>query len=464
MAKLKRDRTIRAIGPRLYTSVSRAHAADTVRRGWAQIVSNLFPNVLLSHRTALEYKPSPRGAVYLTGPTRRVLRYPGLKLKFMRGPEPLDDDATFINTRASSMPRAVLENLSITRGGDEERTVPRKELEHRLEEILHAKGEKGLNELRDRARVIARRFRWNREFRRLDRIVGAMLRSRPAGVLRSKVARARAKELPYDERCIERCQLLFADLRHHPFRPLSDSFASSEHFRNKAFFEAYFSNYIEGTTFEIEEAEEIVFEGRIPKNRPKDAHDILGTFRIVSDPNEMRRVPDTPENFERILKERHATLMKNRPESLPGIFKDQPNRAGNTIFVDPEYVMGTLEQGFQLYRDLPDGLARAIFLMFLVTEVHPFRDGNGRIARILMNAELCASTVSTIIIPTVYREDYMGALRAMTRRNRGDPLIRMLVRAHEFSHLKFSPYPKILGELRRRNWFQEPIEAKIILG
>lgn len=55
-------------------------------------------------------------------------------------------------------------------------------------------------------------------------------------------------------------------------------------------------------------------------------------------------------------------------------------------------------------------IARAIYMMFLVTEVHPFDDGNGRIARIMMNAELVNGGSSKIIIPTVYREDYMLAL------------------------------------------------------
>ena len=51
-----------------------------------------------------------------------------------------------------------------------------------------------------------------------------------------------------------------------------------------AFFEAYFSNFIEGTEFEIDEAEEIVFGGVIPEERPADAHDVLGTFGVVTDP------------------------------------------------------------------------------------------------------------------------------------------------------------------------------------
>src|SRR5260370_7144152 len=50
----------------------------------------------------------------------------------------------------------------------------------------------------------------------------------------------------------------------------------------EAFFDAYFSNYIEGTEFEVDEAVGIVFEHRIPAQRPKDAHDILCTYRLLS--------------------------------------------------------------------------------------------------------------------------------------------------------------------------------------
>jgi len=33
-------------------------------------------------------------------------------------------------------------------------------------------------------------------------------------------------------------------------------------------------------------------------------------------------------------------------------------------------------------------MARALLAMFIVSEVHPFIDGNGRLARLVMNAEL----------------------------------------------------------------------------
>ena len=65
--------------------------------------------------------------------------------------------------------------------------------------------------------------------------------------------------------------------------------------------------------------------------------------------------------------------------------------------------------------------------------IHPFYDGNGRVARIMMNAELSSKGLAKIMIPTVYREDYMGALKKFTKQGNCDIYIRTMQRAHEFS-------------------------------
>ncbi len=286
--------------------------------------------------------------------------------------------------------------------------------------------------------------------------------TRSAAHLQSPRALARARWRPFDPACNEKIEALFAELRARPLAESRERIRGQQHFTNKAFFEAYFSNYIEGTTFEIEEAEEIVFDHKIPARRPKDAHDILGTYAIVSDPNEIRKVPESVEHLGELLKHRHQILMRERPEVAPGQFKEKPNRAGDTHFVPPDLIEGTLERGFAKYSELPVGLARAIFIMYLVAEIHPFNDGNGRIARIMMNAELYARGLSVIIIPNVYREDYLTALRALSRRGRVEPLIKMAGRAQRFSNLDFSNYPRILAELQRRNWFRDPDDAKIV--
>jgi len=229
-----------------------------------------------------------------------------------------------------------------------------------------------------------------------------------------------------------------------------------------AFFESYFSNYIEGTMFEIEEARDIIFENKIPDSRSSDAHDIMGTFRIVSNTEQMKLIPGSLQAFFDLLKSRHSVLMGGRPETLAGEFRKEINRSRQTVFVEPELVMGTLEKGFEIYQAIAHCLARSIFMKFLIAEIHPFADGNGRIARIMMNAELVKCGLSKIIIPTVFREDYLLALRALSRSMRVTPFIRMMSKAQEFSAgIDFSTFDVALRFLEGCNAFEEYRDARL---
>jgi len=150
----------------------------------------------------------------------------------------------------------------------------------------------------------------------------------------------------------------------------------------------------------IEEAEEIVLTATPMPSRDEDSHNVLGTYQIVSDRKEMSPCPKTAEQLLSILRHRHSLLLSARPSKKPGDFKDKNNRA-----VAPSLwmamVQGTLKKGFELYSMLRNPFAKAVYMMFLISEVHPFLDGNGRVARVMMNAELTSKGLSKIIIPTV---------------------------------------------------------------
>lgn len=67
-----------------------------------------------------------------------------------------------------------------------------------------------------------------------------------------------------------------------------------------------------------------------------------------------------------------------------------------------------------------------------------------------------------ILIPTAYREDYMGALRKLTRQQIADPYIRMLAKAHEFSATLTQESIDDMEEyLMTRDAFKEPTEGKM---
>jgi hypothetical protein len=271
--------------------------------------------------------------------------------------------------------------------------------------------------------------------------------------------------MPYDPGAMQRVDLLVADLLRAVPHDRPDSSLSGTAWDNLAFFDAYFSNYIEGTTFEVAEAEAIVFQGRIPERRPADAHDVLGTYRFVGDAGEMQRgLADFASSDAMLERIRlcNAVVLQGRPEIQPGTWKTEPNRAGESHFVPPELVEGTLRAGLERIRGLPEPLQRACCLMFLLTEVHPFDDGNGRVARALMNAELVAGRQRRILIPAVYREDYMGALRELTRRDRPGLMLPMLERAQEFTAaVDFTDRAAAITALATANAFRESDEARL---
>ncbi len=130
--------------------------------------------------------------------------------------------------------------------------------------------------------------------------------------------------------------------------------------------------------------------------------------------NEMKIIPGSAEEFLEILQSLHKTLLSSRGSKSPGQFKEKNNRSGNTYFLDYKLVRGTLTRGFDYYKIHSDPFARAAYIMSMVSEVHPFEDGNGRIARVMMNAEILNKDESKIIIPTVYRDDYLLTLKRLT--------------------------------------------------
>lgn len=83
--------------------------------------------------------------------------------------------------------------------------------------------------------------------------------------------------------------------------------------------------------------------------------------------------------------------------------------------VDYKLVRGTLTRGFVYYKALTNPFARAAYMRFLVSEVHPLEDGNGRIAGVMMNAELVNREQYKIIIPTVYRDKYVLKLKKIDK-------------------------------------------------
>ncbi len=128
------------------------------------------------------------------------------------------------------------------------------------------------------------------------------------------------------------------------------------------------------------------------------------------------------------------------------------------------FVRGTLIEGVKLASSVPEGLARAIFYAFLVSDVHPFSDGNGRLSRLMMNAELSRVGLCRIVIPTLFHEQYVDAQRALTRQNDAVPIIRALGKIALWGTLfDYKDLHQVVATMKAANAFQEdPREFKLL--
>jgi fido (protein-threonine AMPylation protein) len=454
----------RKLGPRLYTKSMTAPPEDIARRNWAVITAGYFPSAVITGRTAFSFKPAEDGSVFVSSAQARTINLPGLWLRSQRGPGVQEGDVPFMGQSLfmSSRPRAFLENLkpSRTRGGAVPRTLNRAEVEERLEE--YGRYDPGsLNRLRDEARALTGPLHAERELETLSDLIGALLRTRDVE-LSSPRAKAAARGEPFDPFRIDTFEQLANHLLTVGLPALSEN--PGDDVSVLAFYEAYFSNYIEGTEFTLEEAREIVFEGFVPQQRPEDAHDILGTYQLVGDGYQRSRVPSTADDLIEILQDQHRIMLAERPEIGPGRWKQLNNRVGGHEFVDHRLVEGTLRQAFRFYASLPAGFARAAFAMYLVSEVHPFADGNGRTARVLMNSELTAAGQQRIIVTTHDRGDYLASLRGMSNSLNMPAYVTVLAALQRrTADIDFSTLASAERDLNERRAFTDPDEDRSAL-
>lgn len=280
---------LRKLASRLYTKNMMDPPELIIRRNLWVIVAAYFPEGLIADRTAIENQKTSEGFIFLISPQKHKIKLPGITLCPRKGHPPLPNDRPFIGGLfLSSQPRAYLENIKPSRARTTEssRTLSRQELGEKLEGILRGGGPDALNTLRDEASKISKSLGLVKEYKILDKLIGSLLGTKSTK-LESAAGIARLAGFAYDPKRLHLFSQLQAILA--SLAPLSRMAPplSSTGLTNLSFFEAYFSNFIEGTEFEVSEAADIIFKGKIPVGRPEDARDILGAFKVVSNTSEM---------------------------------------------------------------------------------------------------------------------------------------------------------------------------------
>lgn len=184
--------------------------------------------------------------------------------------------------------------------------------------------------------------------------------------------------------------------------------------REKLFLEwTYNSNALEGNTLTIIETK-VVLEGITIGGKTLREH-----LEIINHRDAISYVQDVvhkEEQFsERQIQNIHRLIFKGIDDSYAGVYRDQQVFITGATHTPPpplqiKEAMEGLVEWYQGEAQQLHPIVRAAMLHGQFIEVHPFIDGNGRTARLLLNLELMKSGYPPIIIRVENRVAYYDAL------------------------------------------------------
>ena len=120
---------------------------------------------------------------------------------------------------------------------------------------------------------------------------------------------------------------------------------------------------------------------------------------------------------EREIREIHSLVMKGQANGDSGRYRNLDVKAAGTDYVYPSHLkVPELMEGFVEWLgsspDLhPVDLASEAHLRFVT--IHPFRDGNGRVGRLLLNLLLLRHGYPIAVVHVAQRAEYIGAMEAI---------------------------------------------------
>jgi len=190
----------------------------------------------------------------------------------------------------------------------------------------------------------------------------------------------------------------------------------------------YHSRSIEGATLTLSETAFFITQGMTSRGKPLAEYlETQNHMEAISYLEDL--VKGDIELTERVVKDLHAILFEGidhmyigstRKKLEPGNYKYDNNHVllpDGSIhhFTDHLQVPGEMESLISWYEGNEGKLhpiATAAIFHHRLTAIHPFTDGNGRVARLAMNLILLKKGYTPAIIKNEEREDYYNTLRA----------------------------------------------------
>ena len=223
----------------------------------------------------------------------------------------------------------------------------------------------------------------------------------------------------------------------------------------------YHSNAIEGNTLSLGETRSLILHGLTAHGKPMRDHlDIEGHDAAV------KAIEDAVRNDDRLnevfIRNLHKALLKEPYQAdaftqdgrrvkrtiTIGDYKTTPNNVialtGETYyFTPPEQVKPAMSDLIDWYREQEQEAEHPLIIAatfhYRFVRIHPFDDGNGRMARLLMNMILIKHGYTVALVRIDGREEYIDKLEQVDRTENLTDFIHYIAKCCEYSlnlHLK----------------------------
>ncbi len=178
----------------------------------------------------------------------------------------------------------------------------------------------------------------------------------------------------------------------------------------------YSSNAIEGNTLDYRETVTVLNTGRILENKRREAIEARNLGEAVKRVQLLVAGAEKAQTVENLLETHKLILRETADEYWGGRFREQRVNLTGAKHQPPDHslvpalverVMDRLTRADEL-----PGLLRACWAHWALARIHPFKDGNGRIARLWQDLVLFQTNLTAAIIRPEERRDYLSALSA----------------------------------------------------
>jgi len=186
----------------------------------------------------------------------------------------------------------------------------------------------------------------------------------------------------------------------------------------------YNSNAIEGNTLTQSETELVLTKGITIGGKTLDEHlEVIGHKEAI---DYIERLAQTnTEIHEWEIKQIHNLILRKINPNEAGCYRQLDVMAAGTNYIyPPHYLLSQLMTDFVIWLNSNVALTLhpveyATMAHYRFVLIHPFRDGNGRTARLLMNLLLIRAGYTIVVINNQIPNDYINAL-AYGQQNQND--------------------------------------------